>query len=103
MDENKPGYCRKCIIRNCSELAESSSKFCGKCEQFPCKRLKNLDKRYRSKYGMSMLENLARISEEGIRKFVKDEKERWRCNKCGKILCVHYSECYNCGCIRQGL
>jgi len=29
------------------------------------------------KYGMSMIENLKMIQEEGIRRFIQIEKERW--------------------------
>ena len=89
---------RSCIIRECEILAEKKLKFCSsKCEKYPCRRLKNLDKRYSTKYGMSMLENLAFIEEQGIRKFIAHEKERWKCPECGEFLCVHRPACVNCG------
>lgn len=98
MSENNPEYCKKCIIRNCEILKEHNWKFCSdKCEKYPCKRLKSLDKRYSTKYGMSMIENLKNIQKSGIRKFVKDEKQRWKCKKCGTILCVHRDNCLICG------
>jgi len=72
--------------------------FCSdKCEKFPCARLKNLDKRYRTKYKMSMLENLENIKKFEIKKFVKFEQKRWKCPKCGELLCVHRDSCLNCG------
>src|SRR5574344_369889 len=58
-DKNKPKGCRECIIANCQLLAETASGFCYDCLRYPCARLKNLDKRYRINYGMSMLENLS--------------------------------------------
>ncbi|MFP4467179.1 MAG: DUF3795 domain-containing protein [Candidatus Goldiibacteriota bacterium] len=67
-------YCRKCIIRNCLELKKGRTGFCYTCGKFPCKRLKSLDYRYRKKYGMSMIENLSAIKENGVRAFVKAEK-----------------------------
>jgi len=70
-DENILNSCRKCIIKNCTILQQKKLKYCSsKCEKFLCTRLKNLDKRYRTKYQMSMLENLQFIEEFGIRKFV---------------------------------
>ncbi len=61
-------YCKNCIIRNCSFLKENKIKFCSsKCGKYPCKRLKDLDKRYRTKYDMSMLENLENIEHSGVR------------------------------------
>ena len=97
-DKNVLGYCRKCIIKNCEKLKENNWKFCSnKCEKFPCTRLKNLDKRYRTKYNMSMIENLNNIEQLGIRTFVKNEKMRWSCSECGGTICVHRGYCYSCG------
>jgi len=95
----KPAYCVRCKIKNCSVLRKSGKKFCSRkaCEHFPCPTLAHLDKRYRTKYGMSMVENLGNIKKSGIRKFVKDEKTRWTCKKCGGIICVHKHCCSECG------
>jgi len=93
----KLSFCLNCIIKNCENLKKTKSKFCFACEKYPCTRLKQLDKRYRTKYGMSMIENLENIKQNGIRKFVKNENTRWRCSQCGKILCVHRDYCLFCG------
>lgn len=91
LQEKESKYCRKCIIKNCKILKENNLKYCSnKCEKFPCTRLKNLDKRYSEKYEMSMIENLDSISENGIRKFIKNEKKRWIKND--KVYCVHRKE-----------
>lgn len=98
VNTNKTGHCRKCTIANCLILKKNNLKFCSdKCEKFPCRRLKNLDKRYRTKYGMSMIENLENIKKLGIRKFLDREKKKWKCKKCGELLCVHRDFCLNCG------
>jgi hypothetical protein len=55
-----------------------------------------LDKRYRTKYGMSMIENLNNIENLGIRQFVRNEIERWRCPECGGMICVHKPACIYC-------
>ncbi len=98
MCETKPNQCRKCIIVHCEILKNNNMLFCSdKCEKFPCVRLKNLYKRYRTKYQMSMLENLKYISEFGINEFVKSEQKKWKCSKCGKLLSVHRDLCLKCG------
>jgi hypothetical protein len=51
-----------------------------------------LDKRYRTKYGMSMIENLEFIDKKGIRKFLKNEEGKW--TRKGKTLCVHNKKLY---------
>lgn len=96
-DDSKPQYCRKCVIKNCGHFENPKNKFYFNCEKYPCRRLKQLDKRYRAKYGMSMIENLEMIRENGIRAFVKNEKSRWLCSSCGKLISVHWKECINCG------
>ena len=96
--ENKPVYCRKCIIKNCKILKQEEMQFCSdKCDKYPCRRLKDLDKRYKIKYKMSMIENLENIRELGIRNFLKKENEKWKCKECDSILCVHRNFCLNCG------
>lgn len=92
------GSCQKCIIKNCTILTRNKWLFCSdKCEKFPCTRLKNLDKRYRTKYNMSMLDNLKYIKDNGIRMFLAKEKEKWTCQKCHATICVHRGFCLKCG------
>lgn len=84
----------RCKIKTCSG---SSSDFCFTCEKFPCKPLKHLDKRYRTKYSMSMVENLVNIKDHGIGKFVEKESRKWQCLSCGGTICVHKGSCFICG------
>ena len=93
---NKPKSCLNCSIKNCEHLKISPSGFCYDCEKFPCTRLKQLDKRYRTKYRMSMIENLNKIKTLGINKFLKEENEKWICPFCGSGLTCHYEVCLNC-------
>jgi uncharacterized OB-fold protein len=44
-----------------------------------------------------MLENLESVRNQGIRKFIKTERLRWTCPKCGGIICVHRGFCITCG------
>ena len=70
--------------------------FCYDCKKYPCTRLKQLDKRYRIKYQMSMLENLENIRKVGLGQFIKMEKVRWMCPDCGVTICVHKGRCLSC-------
>ena len=90
---------KACTVRFCEKR---NGKYCDhSCPSFPCRRLNTLDKRYRTKYGMSMIENLERIEEKGIREFIRNEKSRWACPVCGDLICVHRPECLNCGTARN--
>lgn len=108
-DINKRGfhkkYCQGCIPRGencthmrdaCELLAKGSIRFCFECKSFPCKRLKALDKRYHTKYHMSMIENLNHIKEFGMEEFLKKERDKWRCTECGATICCHNGLCLNC-------
>lgn len=96
-EKSKPHHCRKCIIKNCEELAETDPGFCFSCGSFPCPRLFRLDKRYRTRYQMSMLENLESIRSVGLARFVETERVRWTCGSCGGTVCVHRGRCLHCG------
>ncbi len=96
-DIGKSFSCIGCKIKNCEFLQNVKPGFCFQCEKFPCARLKHLDKRYRTRYSMSMVENLKNIQELGVRKFVASEKIRWACPECGGTISVHRGYCYSCG------
>ncbi|MHC9543328.1 MAG: DUF3795 domain-containing protein [Vulcanimicrobiota bacterium] len=96
-DLNIPVTRARCKIKNCEFFHKSKAEYCSECEKFPCDSLKHLDKRYRTKYSMSMIENLGNIENLGIKEFVENEKERWRCSDCGGTICVHKGCCSVCG------
>ena len=87
----------RCRIKKCEELVKNKYNFCYECSQFPCKRIKHLDKRYRTKYNMSEIENLEFIRDKGMDKFLEKETKRWKCPKCGGVIDVHHKECSVCG------
>lgn len=89
-----------CVIKNCSILKNNKSGFCYECHKFPCARLRQLDKRYRTKYSMSMLQNLEDIREKGLKEFVKKENIKWQCAKCRGLICVHRGYCLKCEIIK---
>jgi hypothetical protein len=94
--ENKAVSVRRCIIPRCTHLAETTSKFCYDCEKFACQRIKQLDKRYKTKYRTSFIENLTIIKEKGIDSFLAFEAKRRTCPECGSVLSVHKDYCLNC-------
>ena len=73
-----------CKMRICKER---SGEFCSDCLEFPCARLAHLDERYRTKYGMSVIENLECIRREGLGSFLQKEQRKWVSRN--GVLCVH--------------
>ncbi len=94
--KEKPAYCTTCKIKHCAEKA-TTTEFCISCRKYPCSRLKNLDKRYRTKYGVDIYDNMKTIQEKGMAGFLQSEEEKWKCGKCGEILCMHKPVCISCG------
>ena len=89
---------KKCAFlkKRCELLLNNKVKFCYEVEIFPCKRLLHLDKRYRTHFRMSMIENLSTINRKGISEFLKSEEEKWKCPKCGGVICCHNGICFSC-------
>jgi hypothetical protein len=74
---------RNCTIFSCDLVR---GRYRHPCDEYPCRRLRLLDKRYRTRYHMSMIGNLEAIREHGISYFVRTERERWTCTACGGTI-----------------
>jgi len=93
----RPGNKRCAYLRkHCSKLANDEVTFCYECQEFPCHRLRTIDKRYRSRYRMSMIENLSFIKENGMKKFLNNQEKTWKCKNCGELISCHNGLCFNC-------
>jgi len=95
-NEHKRNSCIKCSIWLCESLGKTESQLCNECPKFPCSRIKHIDKRYRTKYHLSLIGNLREINREGLAKFLVSENEKWHCSNCGGTICVHRGYCLNC-------
>jgi hypothetical protein len=96
-DGYKLKHCSVCNIRNCSNLHGHRNSFCFSCNEYPCVRLQNMDSRYRTRYGISVILNLNEILKNGLANFSEKEKVRWTCSNCGFPLCIHKDSCQECG------
>ena len=105
----KVTYCAGCqprakncyIKRNCKKLTRREIQSCSECDTMPCEKLAHLDERYRTRYGMSMVENLKVLKAKGMDGFLKEQAERFRCPSCGGVVSVHDGKCYGCGLTRE--
>lgn len=96
-DSHKMKSCLMCRIKNCEKLLKGGFKYCYECDIFPCALVKHLDKRYRTKYGASPIDNLNTILKNGIDQLIENEYSKWICPECGAILCMHKPQCLSCG------
>ncbi len=96
-DTNKSKSCVTCKIKNCEQIGKWKIEYCFDCDRFPCDRLAHLDKRYRTNYGTSAIDNLINIKKFGISWFVENENKKWTCPECGEMICMHKPQCLSCG------
>ncbi len=95
-NDSKPAHCIGCSIVTCEKRQAFDSQLCLECQNM-CRRLQDLDKRYRTKYHMSMIDNLTYIREKGMDALLDRERNRWTCPDCAGYVSVHRKDCPTCG------
>ena len=94
-DASKPEHCRKCKIKDCA--TSQGLDFCFECPTFSCATIKWLDKSYRQRYQVSLIENAVRIRTVGAEQHLREENEKWTCAQCGGVVSLHDRACSECG------
>lgn len=98
-------YCQGCrprrkkcafLKKQCSLLMNDKVHYCFECCQFPCRRLRRIDDRYRTHFHMSLIENLEFIRNNQVQAFLDMQKRKWQCPKCGGTVNCHNGVCFGC-------
>jgi len=84
------------LKKYCVKLTKEEIEYCYQCNDFPCKQLQKIDDKYRQRFDMSMIDNLEYIRENGMKKFLQKQEEKYKCPNCGGVICVHIGKCYSC-------
>ena len=85
------------LKKYCEKLRKKEIAYCYECKDFPCERLQKLDMAYRRRFDMSMVANLEYIRGNGMKKFLQEQEERYKCPNNGQgVICVHNGICYSC-------
>lgn len=90
-EPGKPAHCRDCDISRCA--GEKGLTFCFLCGEFPCSRIRNLDRRYVWRYHVSPVAFGMRAKEIGAENFLAEELPKWGC---GGIVSLHDGVCSVC-------
>lgn len=93
-EKGKPKHCLTCKIKAC--IKSKKLNYCFQCSLYPCKQIKNLEKSYKVRYGLSLIENSQIVKEKGIYTFMETQKEKYTCPICGGIISIHDLECSEC-------
>lgn len=92
------------LFKKCTGINHASkgdAPFCFECDQYPCKQIERIDKRYRNNYRMSMKNNLESIQTIGISLFVDEQYRKYHCTRCGALISVHNGKCFHCDTITK--
>ena len=95
MDGSQPDHCRVCKIKTCA--GEHGVAFCSDCPDFPCTVIKRLDRSYRQRYAVSLVEDARRRQALGVEAYLLEKKARWTCAACGGVVSLHDRVCSECG------
>ena len=71
------------------KLLKGEIEFCFECNYCPYENLTRLDKSYREKYEMSMIDNLDEIKNSGIDYFIENQEKKYKCPKCINLISIH--------------
>lgn len=93
-DKGKPEHCRKCRIKDC--IGDKGLVYCYECPKHPCGLIKNLEKRYKKRYQVSLVENSEFVGRYGLERFMEGQKEKYICLICGGVISIHDGECSEC-------
>lgn len=94
-DELKRGKsCTNCAKKLCA--AGQGLDWCFQCERFPCTDVKRLDKTYRTRYGINLVQNGVDAKRLGPDVFMRQQRARFTCG-CGGVICQHDGICSECG------
>ena len=86
----------KCTGINSALKGNAAAKFCFECDQYPCKEINRMDKRYKNNYKMSVKENLEAIQNDGITQFIVAQYGANNCLNCGGLISIHNKKCFKC-------
>jgi len=92
-DINKPERCTKCEIKICANTRGLT--YCYDCNDFPCNKIKNLEKSYKTRYKTSLIANSEFVKNKGLTSFMKLEREKWLCS-CNGVISLHDRYCSEC-------
>ena len=93
-DGGKPEHCRKCAIK--ASAQEKSLTYYYQCPDYPCKRIKLLERSYNTRYHTSLIENSRYVQQHGLGSFMERQRVQYTCPSCGGVISLHGGECSDC-------
>lgn len=88
-----------CKIRKCCIRKEIDH--CGECDDFPCdiinkKLIKSHENDEKFEYRHNIPKNIRKIRTDGIKNWLNEQDELWRCKTCGGQGVFYELKCWDC-------
>jgi len=92
-EAHKRKSCIGCEKKKCA--FDRDLQWCFECAEFPCTKLKSMNRRYTRDYGVDLIQN-GLDARKDMQKFMKTQRTRCTC-ECGGIIDQHRRQCSECG------
>lgn len=86
--------CRNCAKKKCA--FEQGLQWCFDCNQFPCAKIKSLNKSYMQNYCVDLIQN-GFDAKQDMAAFLEAQRKRFTCKSCGGVINQHHKKCSECG------
>ncbi len=86
--------CRNCAKKSCA--FDQDLQWCFECARFPCAGIKDLSRRYTSKYGVDLVQN-GLDARSDMDSFLEAQRMKFTCRACGGAINRHRKYCSECG------
>ena len=93
--DRRSAHCRSCSFIRCAK--EKGVDFCGNCNEFPCRELKEFQKEMPHRAGL--WESHARIREAGYEVWFTESAEDNSCSSCGTMNSAYDPACRSCSAV----
>jgi hypothetical protein len=91
--ERRTPYCRSCDLFACAERRGHA--FCGECADYPCTELQDFQRE--RPHRAELYQNLDRIAQAGVERWLAETKDRYTCPACGTLNSCYDLKCRKCG------
>ncbi|MDP4094612.1 MAG: DUF3795 domain-containing protein [Bacillota bacterium] len=87
-------WCSDCQIKNCNR--EKGIRYCLECSTFPCEILNYFMNDEKYPYHKEVPENMKRLQEIGLNKWIEEQDSKYTCKKCGEKFDWFENQCKHC-------
>jgi hypothetical protein len=91
--------CAQCQLRGCAK--QKNITFCFECKDMPCNKIIEFAEKRSKANNLPHLTlcpaNLQSLKRTGTQEWLKQQEDRWKCNKCGRKMHWYSDSCPKCG------